>query len=63
MIDEQTNAYNKIWLIKRIPRRIQALDERGLSKRACRRAAELARDADVRLTSPQVDVTAPIASR
>jgi hypothetical protein len=50
---EETPANNKGWLIKRIAWRIQALGEGGLSERARRRAAELANDADVRLSPPK----------
>jgi hypothetical protein len=46
---EETNAQNKAWLVKRIAWRLQALQEGDLSERARRRAAELARDADLRL--------------
>ena len=53
---EGTNARNKPWLIKRIAWRMQALEEGDLSDRARRRAAELARDADLRVTAPRVSV-------
>jgi hypothetical protein len=49
---EQTNVNNKGWLIKRIAWRLQALAEGGLSERALLRAAELANDADLRLSPP-----------
>lgn len=51
---EGTNANNRDWLIKRIAWRVQAMAEGGLSERACRRAAELANDADLRLSPPKV---------
>jgi hypothetical protein len=51
---EGTNTNNREWLIKRIAWRIQALAEGGLSGRARRRAAELANDADLRLSPPKV---------
>src|SRR5262249_9092331 len=41
------------WLVKRIVWRRQALAEGDLSERTRRRAAELARDADLRLNPPQ----------
>lgn len=44
---------NKIWLIKRIAWRLQALEEGDLSQRARQRADELARDADLRLLPPR----------
>jgi Protein of unknown function (DUF2924) len=51
---EDTNANNRDWLIKRIAWRVQALAESGLSERAIRRAAELANDADLRLSPPRI---------
>jgi hypothetical protein len=53
---ENTNAGNRSWLIKRIAWRIQALAEGGLSERAIRRAAELANDADLRLSPPRIKI-------
>ena len=50
---EQTRAGNKAWLIKRIAWRWQSIAEGDLSVRARRRAAELANDADVRLSPPK----------
>lgn len=50
---DQTNANNKAWLIKRIAWRLQFLAEGGLSERARQHAAELAKDADVRLAPPR----------
>jgi Protein of unknown function (DUF2924) len=50
---EATAASNRTWLIKRIAWRLQALAEGDLSERARRRAAELARDADLRLNPPR----------
>jgi hypothetical protein len=49
---EATAASNRIWLVKRIAWRLQALAEGDLSERARRRAAELAQDADLRLNPP-----------
>jgi hypothetical protein len=49
---EATNANNKAWLVKRIAWRLQALAEGDLSEMARRRAAELANDADLRLSPP-----------
>ncbi|MBC7833840.1 MAG: DUF2924 domain-containing protein, partial [Phycisphaerales bacterium] len=45
---EPAKSNNKDFLVKRIAWRIQALREGGLSERARARAAELARDADLR---------------
>lgn len=50
---EETNANNKAWLVKRIAWRLQALAEGDLSERARQRAAELANDADLRLSPPK----------
>jgi hypothetical protein len=49
---EPTPSHNKIWLVKRIAWRLQARAEGDLSERARRRAAELAADADLRLSAP-----------
>ena len=50
---EPTRTGNKTWLVRRIAWRLQALAEGDLSERARRRAEELARDADLRLTPPR----------
>jgi len=50
---EETRVGNKTWLVKRIIWRLQALAEGDLSERARRRAAELAQDADLRLSPPR----------
>src|SRR5688500_12192467 len=50
---EPSRSGNKDFLFKRIAWRIQSLAEGGLSERARRRAQELARDADIRLTIPR----------
>ena len=52
LFGEATNASNRTWLVKRIAWRIQALAEGDLSQRARQRAAELVRDADLRLNPP-----------
>ena len=56
---ETTNANNRIWLVKRIAWRLQVQAEGDLSERARRRAAELANDADLRLSPP---VEKPVAA-
>jgi hypothetical protein len=53
LFGEATAASNRTWLVKRIAWRVQALAEGDLSERARRRAAELARDADLRLNPPR----------
>jgi hypothetical protein len=50
---EPTNAAHKGWLVKRIAWRLQARAEGDLSERARQRAAELANDADLRLSPPK----------
>ena len=50
---DATYANNKTWLLKRIAWRLQANAEGGLTERAKKRAAELANDADLRLTLPK----------
>jgi Protein of unknown function (DUF2924) len=52
---EPTQAHNKVWLVKRIAWRLQALAEGDLSERARRRAGELVNDADLRLSPPRAD--------
>ena len=56
---EETPAHNKAWLVRRIAWRLQALAEGDLSERARRRAAELANDADLRLSPPRVPTATP----
>lgn len=51
---EPTKSNNKQFLVKRIIWRMQVLEEGGLSERARRRAAELARDADLRVRPPAI---------
>jgi Protein of unknown function (DUF2924) len=50
---ETTNAAHKTWLVKRIAWRLQACAEGDLSERARQRAADLANDADLRLSPPR----------
>jgi hypothetical protein len=61
LFGEQTNTRNKAWLVKRILWRLQAREEGDLSERARMRAAELADDADLRLSPPKMKAcpTAP----
>ena len=53
LFGETTRTGNKAWLVKRLAWRLQALAEGDLSERARRRAAELANDADLRLSPPR----------
>src|SRR5882724_4749549 len=59
---EETRVGNKAWLVKRIIWRLQALAEGDLSERARRRAAELAQDADLRLSPPRTVKDAPVST-
>ncbi|HEV3259130.1 MAG TPA: DUF2924 domain-containing protein [Gemmataceae bacterium] len=62
LFHEGTATKNKGWLIKRIAWRLQALAEGDLSERARQRAAELAHDADLRLSPPKTK-TRPVPAR
>ncbi len=53
---EPTRSRHKRFLQKRITWGLQAREEGGLSERAKRRAAELARDTDLRLLAPRTEV-------
>ena len=60
---QPSNSRNKQWLFKRIAWRIQELAEGGLSERAKKRAAELAKDADLRLRPPKGTAVEPKPAR
>jgi hypothetical protein len=57
--EEAWTINNRVWLIKRIAWRMQAQAEGDLSERTRRRAAELANDADLRLSPPRPARIAP----
>lgn len=59
---QPTRTRHRAYLIRKIAWRIQANAEGGLSERACRRAAELADDADVRVMPPRVRNTTPMGT-
>jgi hypothetical protein len=59
---ERTTARHKEWLVRRIAWRLQAQAEGDLSERARQRAAELANDADIRVSAPRVVTAAATAS-
>ena len=59
LFDDPTRVGNKVWLVRRIAWRLQALAEGDLSQRARQRAAELAHDADVRLSPPRPALIVP----
>jgi hypothetical protein len=54
LFGEQARTKNRAWLLKRVAWRIQALALGDLSERARGRAAELANDADLRLSPPRL---------
>ena len=60
---EQTRSHHKRWLCKRIAWRLQALAEGDLSERARQRAAELANDANLRLSPPTRAAEEPASKR
>ena len=60
---EPTRTGNKDFLFKRLAWRIQSQAEGSLSDRARQRAAELARDADIRMTMPRTPPTTPGAAQ
>jgi hypothetical protein len=51
--EELGTISNRVWLIKRIAWRLQALAEGGLSERARQRAIEIAKKEDLRLLPPR----------
>jgi hypothetical protein len=53
LFGEPTRTGNKVWLVRRLVWRLQALAEGDLSERARQRATELAHDADLRLSAPR----------
>jgi hypothetical protein len=53
LFGQTTGTHNKLHLIRKIAWRLQSQAEGGLSERALARAAELARDADVRVRPPK----------
>jgi hypothetical protein len=64
---EATRSGNRAWLLKRVAWRVQALAHGDLTERAKARAAELARDADLRVIAPRTPSTpankpAPVAT-
>ena len=53
LFGETTTVKNRTWLLRRVAWRLQSLAEGDLSERARQRAAELARDVDLRLQPPK----------
>ncbi|HYH63968.1 MAG TPA: DUF2924 domain-containing protein [Urbifossiella sp.] len=66
LFGEPAASGNRAWLARRVGWRMQARAEGDLSDRAKARAAELARDADLRLSAPKEQpeptTSAPIAA-
>jgi Protein of unknown function (DUF2924) len=60
LFGDETRVGNKVWLIRRIAWRLQALAEGDLSQRARQRAAELAQEADIRLSPPRSAALMPV---
>jgi hypothetical protein len=60
---EHPPTWNRVWMLKRLAWRLQALTEGGLSERARQRAEELANDADLRLNPPKVKAVETPAER
>jgi hypothetical protein len=58
-----THTANRVWLIRRILWRMQALAEGDLSERARQRAALLAQDADLRVVPPRDSIPRPSVKR
>jgi hypothetical protein len=58
---EAPRSRHKEWLVKRIAWRMQANAEGSLSERARQRAAELANDADLRVTAPRAPKVVVVA--
>jgi hypothetical protein len=63
LFGEATRANNRVWIIRRILWRLQALAEGDLSERARQRAAELANDADLRTVAPRGARPSAVAAR
>jgi hypothetical protein len=55
---ETTNANNRVWLVRRIAWQLRAQAEGDLSERARARAAELARDTELRVSPPPTKAAA-----
>jgi hypothetical protein len=53
LFGEPVATHHRLWLLRRIAWRLQAQAEGDLSERARQRAAELANDADLRLSPPK----------
>src|SRR5256886_12423491 len=63
LFGDTTSAKNRTWLLRRVAWRLQALAVGDLSERARQRAAELANDADLRITAPRVQEPVPVAQQ
>jgi len=63
LFGEATSVKNRTWLVRRVAWRLQSLAEGDLSERARQRAAELANDADLRITVPRVKEPIAVAEQ
>ena len=63
VFEEPTRAGNRVWLVKRIAWRLQALAEGDLTQRARQRAAELTNHADLRVACRCRERFSPAATR
>ena len=63
LFGEITAIKNRTWLLRRVAWRLQSLAEGDLSERARQRAAELANDADLRITVPRPKQPSPVATQ
>jgi hypothetical protein len=63
LFGEMVNTNNRTWLTRRIAWRLQANEQGGLSERARARAAEIADDADLRVTAPKDMTPEPAPER
>src|SRR5438874_2855399 len=63
LFGETTAVKNRTWLLRRVAWRLQSLAEGDLSERARQRAAELANDADLRITVPRIEQPIAVAEQ
>ena len=59
LFGDESRSNHKQFLVRRVAWRLQAIDEGDLSDRARQRALTLAQDADLRLTAPRSQPSAP----
>ena len=59
LFGDESRSNHKQFLVRRVAWRLQAVAEGDLSERARQRAITLAQDADLRLTAPRLQPSAP----